>query len=611
MLCAYMTSLLLSLSGTKLTFGGAPLLRGADLDLGANARIALVGRNGSGKSTLLKIAAGVVEPDEGERFVHPRATIRYLAQEPDLSGFETAENYISTGLDHGSDAHALEILTGALKIPLDLKLRDCSGGEARRVAIAAALISKPDILLLDEPTNHLDMPAIAWLENYLKSLSCAIVVISHDRRFLENLTTKTVWIDRGETRSLNRGFAYFEAWRDKTLEEEEAAHHKLGRKIVAEEHWIRYGVTARRKRNMRRVGELKELRTKLREARNPQERVRFSSVDVGTSGKRVIVADTICKSYGDNNIVVDFSVEITRGDRIGFVGPNGAGKTTLLNLLTGALKPDSGSIKLGTNLEIVSLDQRRDSLKPEMRLADAIADERGDWVTIGGAKKHVASYLQDFLFAPEQWRAPVSSLSGGERGRLALAAALAKSSNLLVLDEPTNDLDLETLDLLEELLASYEGTLLLVSHDRSFIDRIATSIITLDPKEHGKWRRYAGGYDDMIAQRGSAPGSKQYLSIAAAKPKAKVKRISTSSASKSKLSYKEKYALETLPDEIDGMQEQAKTFKETLADTLLFARDPALFHKTVKLLEAIEQKLATAEEEWLSLEIKREALNDQ
>jgi ABC transport system ATP-binding/permease protein len=603
-----MTSLLLSLSGTGLTFGGQPLLSGADLDVEANARIALVGRNGSGKSTLLKIAAGVVQADHGERFVHPSATIRYLQQEPDFSEFESAENYITAGLDQGTDAYEVDILTDALHIPKDLRLQDCSGGEARRVAIAAALISKPNILLLDEPTNHLDLPAIAWLENHLKSLSSAVVVISHDRRFLENLTTKTVWLDCGQTRSLNRGFAYFEAWRDKALEEEAAAQHKLGRKIAAEEHWMRYGVTARRKRNMRRVGELKELRKNLREARNPQERVRFSSADVETSGKRVIVADTISKSYGEKNIVVDFSIEIARGDRIGFVGPNGAGKTTLLNMLIGALKPDAGSIKLGSNLNIVSLDQRRDSLKPDMRLADAIADERGDWVTIGDSKKHVASYLQDFLFAPEQWRAPVRSLSGGERGRLALAAALAKPSNLLVLDEPTNDLDLETLDLLEEMLASYEGTLLLVSHDRSFIDRIATSIITTAPEQSGKWRRYAGGYDDMIAQRGGAPGLTQ-KPPATAKPRTENNRPASRPAPNAKLSYKEKYALEMLPGEIDAMQEQTKRLKAKLADPSLFERDPALFHETAKSLEIIEQKLTSAEEDWLRLEIKREAFD--
>ncbi len=604
-----MSSLLLSLSDTHLTFGGQPLLTGANLEVESAARIALVGRNGSGKSTLLKIAAGMVETDSGERFAHPSATIRYLQQEPDFSAYKTAVDYISAGLDQGTDSHEVSILMQALQIPETLTLENCSGGEARRIAIAASLISKPNILLLDEPTNHLDLPAISWLEDYLKSIRSAIVVISHDRRFLENITTKTIWLDHGKTRSLNRGFAFFEPWRDKVLEEEEAAHHKLGRKIVAEEHWMRYGVTARRKRNMRRVGELQQLRTKLHETRMPKTKVQFSSQTVESSGKRVIVAKKINKSYGDKDIIIDFSIEIARGDKIGIVGPNGAGKTTLLNMLTGLLTPDSGDIKIGTNLDIVTLNQRRDSLKPDMRVADAITDDRGDWITIGTEKKHVTSYLQDFLFSPEQWRAPVKSLSGGERGRLVLAAALAKPSNFLVLDEPTNDLDLETLDLLEEVLAKYEGTLLLVSHDRSFIDRISTSVVTTDPEIPGKWLRYIGGYDDMVSQRGSAPGSPQKLS-AKAKAGTENNRTKIKTPSREKLSYKEKYALETLPGEMEKMQEQAKALKEKLDDPTLFERDPALFNKTASSLEVLEKKLADTEEEWLRIEIKRESLDN-
>ncbi len=603
-----MAALLLSLSGTSLTFGGAPLLTGADLDVAKGARIALVGRNGSGKSTLLKIAAGVIEADGGERFVHPDITVRYLPQEPDFSGFETAEDFIAAALDHHTDAHEMSVLTDALQIPKSLNLQSCSGGEARRVAIAASLISKPDILLLDEPTNHLDLTAITWLEQQLKTMRSAIVLISHDRRFLETLTTSTVWIDRGETRALDKGFAHFEAWRDKVLEEEADAFHKLGRKIVAEEHWMRYGVTARRKRNMRRVGELQALRKKLREDRRPDSAVKFATSSVRDSGKQVIVAENISKSFGDKKVVDDFSIKIGRKDRVGIVGPNGAGKTTLINLLTGALAPDSGAIKLGTNLDIVSLSQRRDSLKPEMRLADAITDQRGDWVTIGETKKHVASYLQDFLFAPEQWRAPVQSLSGGERGRLALAAALAKPSNFLVLDEPTNDLDLETLDLLEDMLASYAGTLLLVSHDRSFIDRIVTSVIATDPDRPGKWRRYAGGYDDMVAQRGCAPGAEMKVTEKPEKPIKSAPGKPKPGTSKSKLSYKEKYALETLPGEIGALEAQIKQYKETLDDPGLFDRDPKRFNETARSLEQTQEKLCACEDAWLELTIKQETL---
>jgi len=603
-----MAGFLLSLTDISITFGGDPLLEGANLDVAAGARIALVGRNGSGKSTLLKIAAGGVEADRGERFVHPGATVRYLPQEPDFSGFKTAEDYIASAMHDDTEAHLVTVLMESFGLAPGIALDTCSGGEARRIAIAAALISKPDILLLDEPTNHLDLPAIAELEERLRQASAAIVLISHDRRFLENLTTETVWIDRGKTRTLNRGFKEFEAWRDKTLEEEETARHKLGRKIVAEEHWLRYGVTARRKRNMRRLGELHAMRKDLREARRPHGTVKFSAGETKSSGKRVIVAEHISKAFGDKKIVDDFSIEITRGEKIGIVGPNGAGKTTLVNMLTGALTPDAGEIKLGTNIDLVSLDQRRASLKPEMRLADAIADERGDWVTIAGAKRHVASYLQDFLFAPEQWRAPVSSLSGGERGRLALAAALAKPSNLLALDEPTNDLDLETLDLLEELLAAYEGTLLLISHDRSFLDRVVTSVITTDPDRAGGWRAYSGGYDDMVSQRGLAPGAEKRASAQTAAAKPSATRKPAQPQSQTKLSYKEKYALETLPEKIAELEDKVRALKASLADTSFYDRDPTAFNKTAEALNEKEAALAAAEEEWLTLELKQEQL---
>ncbi len=600
-----MAGFLLSLTNISITFGGDALLERAGLDVEPGARIALVGRNGSGKSTLLKIAAGAIEADQGDRFIHPGATVRYLPQEPDFSGFDTGEDYIAASLADETDAHLISVLTDAFNVKPETDLSTCSGGEARRIAIAAALISKPDVLLLDEPTNHLDLPAITQLEERLRSMSAAIVLISHDRRFLEQLTTKTVWIDRGKTRTLSRGFKEFEAWRDKTLEEEETARHKLGRKIAAEEHWVRYGVTARRKRNMRRLGELHTMRRKLREERRPTGTVKFTGVETNQSGKRVIVAENIGKSFGEKNIIENFSIEITRGEKIGVVGPNGAGKTTLVNMLTGALAPDRGDIRIGTNIDLVSLDQRRASLKPDMRLADAIADERGDWVTIGGAKRHVATYLQDFLFAPEQWRAPVSSLSGGERGRLALAAALAKPSNLLALDEPTNDLDLETLDLLEELLAAYDGTLLLISHDRSFLDRIVTSIITTDPDHAGQWRNYPGGYEDMVTQRGGAPGIE---TKPGAKPKSAPKTKDQTKTAKTKLSYKEKYALETLPATIAALEEKITTLKSALADPELYERDPATFNKKASAIEQAEAGLATAEEEWLALELKREDL---
>ncbi len=605
---------LLTLETIRLTFGGAPLLEGASLVIEPRARIALVGRNGSGKSTLLKIAAGLVEADNGARFLDPAATVAYLAQEPDFKGFERVGDFIEAGLPPAGATALLPRLYADLAIDPAAKCVTLSGGEARRAALARIFAGDPDVMLLDEPTNHLDLPAIEALEERLAASRSAIVLISHDRRFLETLTKRTVWIDRGETRFLDKGFKDFEAWRDKVLEDEETAAHKLDRKIVAEEHWVRYGVTARRKRNVRRMRELGDLRKARRDRRRAPGAVAFSANEAGQSGKRVIVADKISKSFGERAIVRDFSIEIARGDRIGLVGPNGAGKTTLLRLLTGALAPDSGSVTLGSGLGMITLDQKRGSLRETDRVADAITD--GDWVTIGAERRHVSSYLKDFLFRAEQWRTPVSALSGGEKGRLALAAALVKPSNLLVLDEPTNDLDLETLDLLEELIADYQGTLLIVSHDRSFLDRTVTQVVTTDPSaREGQWTEYAGGYDDMLAQRGAAPGSLVRSSRQKRGPDLnedfgipgnKRRGHESRQSAKSKLSFKEKFALETLPAKIDALTREIATLKATLTDASLFKRDATAFNEKAAQLQAAETALAAAEEEWLALEMKRE-----
>ena len=603
-----MPAYILSLTDLSLRIGRDELFNGASLEILPGDRIALVGRNGSGKSTLMRIAAGLVEPDSGERFLHPGSATQYLPQEPDFKGYKTLEDYALAGLEDLSARHQIHLMMSELDIAPTLSCANASGGELRRAAIVKVLAAKPDILLLDEPTNHLDIAAINWLENHLSRMKSAMVLISHDRRFLNNLTRKTVWIDRGQTQSLNRGFAHFEEWRDKVLEEEETALHKLGRKIVAEEHWLRYGVTARRKRNVRRLGELHALRAQLKDARRPQGEVKFAKAEISLSGKRMIRASGITKKYDDKPIVENFSIEISRGEKIGVVGPNGAGKTTLINMLTGALKPDSGEVEYGANLDLITLDQKRALLNPEMRVGDAITDGRGDWVNIGEKKLHVATYLKDFLFGPDQWRAPVSALSGGERGRLALAAALAKPSNLLALDEPTNDLDLETLDLLEEMLADYKGTVLLISHDRQFLDGVVTSILTTDPEKEGAWRRYVGGYDDMVRQRGSAPGTK---SVASPRPKKQSEASKPKPATRqpqTKLSYKEKYALETLPKAISALEDKISTLKKALAEPGMYDRDPEAFNNNAKALESAETELAAAEEEWLALEIKRESL---
>ncbi len=594
---------LLTLDDIRLGFGGDAILDGASLVIEPGARIALVGRNGSGKSTLLRIAAGQVEPDGGARYVDPGATIAYLPQEPDLSGFKTAGEYVETGLIAPA-AGALGRLYAEFGVDPAAPCATLSGGEARRAALVRVFAAKPDAVLLDEPTNHLDLPAIEALETRLAGLRAAIVVISHDRRFLDTLTTRTVWIDRGKTRFLDRGFKDFEAWRDKVLEDEETAAHKLDRKIVAEEHWVRYGVTARRKRNVRRMRELGDLRRERRERRRAVGAVNFSANESGASGKRVILAEGVSKTFGDRTIVEGFSIEIARGDRVGVVGPNGAGKTTLLKMLTDELKPDAGRVTLGAGLNMITLDQRRASLRDEDRVADAITDGRGDWVTIGAEKRHVATYLRDFLFKPEQWRTPVKALSGGERGRLALAAALAKPSNLLVLDEPTNDLDLETLDLLEELVAGYQGTLLIVSHDRDFLNKTVTSIVTPDPSGRaGQWTEYAGGYDDMIAQRCEAPRAGVRDTA-----KAAVRTAAETPTARARLSFKEKFALEQLPGRIDALSNEIAKLKAALADPKLFERDAAGFAAKAKALEAAEAALCAAEGEWLALEMRREAL---
>ncbi len=594
---------LLSLQDIHLTFGGAPVLEGAEFYLGPSERLCLVGRNGSGKSTLLKIAAGFIEADHGVRFMQPGTTLRYLPQEPDLNGFATTLDYVKSGLGPGDDPHRARYLLEQFGLGGDEAPDSLSGGEARRAALAQVLAPRPDILLLDEPTNHLDLPTIEWLETELAAYPGALVLISHDRRFLSNLTRSCLWIDRGRTRSFERGFAHFENWRDAQLEIEAMEQHKLDRKIVREEHWLTYGVTARRKRNQKRLAGLHELRRKRREYLGPAGSVKLGTATGAASGKIVAEAKNIGKSYDGKAVIKDFSIRVQRGDRIGITGPNGAGKTTILKLLTGELAPDGGEIRLGTNLHMVSLDQRRMSLDPEQTLRDALTDGSGDTVHVNGAPKHVIGYMKDFLFAPEQARTPVSALSGGERGRLMLAKALAKPSNFLVLDEPTNDLDLETLDLLQELLAGYDGTVLVVSHDRDFLDRVATSVIAQD--EAGKWREYAGGYSDMLAQRGAAGPQPKPAAARTGKP-ASPRR--PAAPAQKKMTYKDKHALETLPARIDELQVQIANLHKELDTPDLFSRNPGKFTRITSDLANAQNELESAEEKWLTLEMLREEL---
>ncbi|MFT8244005.1 ABC-F family ATP-binding cassette domain-containing protein [Roseomonas sp. BN140053] len=600
---------LLLLTEIRQSFGKTPLLRGATLGVSAGERLALVGRNGSGKSTLLKVAAGLVEPDGGTRFVQPGATVRYLPQEPDLSGFTTTLAYVEAGMGPGDEPYRARYLLEQLGLTGEENPAVLSGGEARRAALARVLAPQPDILLLDEPTNHLDLPAIEWLEGELSSMRSALVLISHDRRFLEGLSRGMVWLDRGTTRRLEQGFAGFEAWRDQVLEEEETAAHKLTRQIAREEDWLRYGVTARRKRNVRRLGELHALRARRRERNLAPGRVAMAASEGGGSGTLVMAAEAISKSYDGRPVVRPFSTRVLRGDRVGIVGPNGAGKTTLLNMLTGVLPPDSGEVRLGTGLEMVSLDQRRASLDPNLTLQAALTGGQGDTVQVGGQNRHVVGYMKDFLFLPEQARTPLGVLSGGERGRVMLARALAQPSNLLVLDEPTNDLDLETLDLLQELLADYPGTVLLVSHDRDFLDRTVTSVIAFEGD--GRWQDYAGGYSDMVAQRGHGVQARAVAEPAAggaAPARAEAPPAAAAAAPKRRLGGKEQQALRTLPGRMEKLSAEIAKLGEILGEAGLYARDPARFNKASAMLAERQAELARAEEEWLELEMLREEL---
>jgi ATP-binding cassette subfamily F protein uup len=596
---------LLHLQGIALTFGGTPLFTDAELAIGPGERACLVGRNGSGKSTLLKVAAGLVEHDRGTRFLQPGATLRYLAQEPDLALHSTTLAVVEAGLGPGDDPYRARLLLNELGLSGDEPAARLSGGETRRAALAQALAPKPDILLLDEPTNHLDLPAIEWLEAELRSSRSALVLISHDRRFLEALSRSTIWLDRGVTRRMEQGFAAFEAWRDEVLEAEERDRHKLDRKLAAEADWLRYGVTARRKRNTRRLGNLHALRQERRDERRTVGTVTMTGMEASLSGKLVIEAEGVSKAYGDRPIVADLYARILRGDRLGIVGPNGAGKTTLLKLLTGALAPDAGTVRLGANLQMVVLDQGRESLKPDRTVAETLTRGGGDTVSVGGGAKHVIGYMKDFLFTPEQARTPVGALSGGERNRLVVARALAQPSNLLVLDEPTNDLDLETLDLLQEMLADYPGTVLLVSHDRDFLDRTVGSVLMAEGQ--GRWVEYAGGYTDMVAQRGAGVSARVVEKPAASRSE---RRNATSAgpAVRRKLGFNEQHDLKSLPGRIAALETRISDLQRILADPSLFKRDRARFDRTSAALSEAQAELSAAEDRWLELELLREEL---
>ncbi|WP_306116326.1 MULTISPECIES: ABC-F family ATP-binding cassette domain-containing protein [unclassified Roseovarius] len=598
---------LLQLTDISLTFGGEPVFDALSLVVQPGDRVALVGRNGSGKSTLMKVMAGLVEPDRGTRTVSPGICVGYMEQEPDMAGFETLGEYAASGLD-ASEMYRVERAGEGLKFDPARPVATASGGERRRAALAKLMAEAPDLMLLDEPTNHLDIEAIAWLEAELKQTRAGYILISHDRAFLRELSRATLWIDRGMTRRQEKGFEAFEAWRDKTWEEEDQQRHKLDRKIKSEARWAVEGISARRKRNQGRVRALQALRAERAGQIRRQGTAAMALESGRKSGKKVIEARGIEKSYDGVPILRRFDIKVQRGDRVAFVGPNGVGKTTLLKLLLKEIDPDAGEVSHGTNLLPAVFDQTRAQLDPEMSLWESMTGDkemrvsgRADQVLVRGQPRHVVGYLKDFLFDERQVRAPVRSLSGGEKARLLLAKLMARESNLLVLDEPTNDLDIETLDLLQELLDDYDGTVMLVSHDRDFLDRVATTTIAFEGD--GRTTVYAGGWSDYQAQKTkpSDVGEKP------TKTKPKAEKLTQSDTPAKGLSFTEKHRLEELPGLMDRWQAEIAKLEELMADPELFTREPVKFKKASEALVERQQKLAAAEEEWFELAEKAEA----
>ncbi|UWR09108.1 ATP-binding cassette domain-containing protein [Ruegeria sp. B32] len=593
------------MSGISLTFGGEPVFSDLDLVVQPGDRVALVGRNGSGKSTLMKVMAGLFEPDRGDIVVPPGKSVGYMEQDPTMEGFATLGDYAASGLEPG-ELYKVERAGEGLKFDPSRAVQTASGGERRRAALAKLMAEAPDLMLLDEPTNHLDIEAIGWLERELGATRAGFVLISHDRAFLRALTRATLWIDRGVVRRQEQGFEAFEAWRDKIWEEEDQQRHKLDRLIKSESRWAVEGISARRKRNQGRVRALQALRAE-RAAQIKRQGSAAMSLESGPkSGRKVIEARGVSKAFDGTPIVRNLDLLVQRGDRVAFVGPNGVGKTTVLKMLLGEVEPDEGSVTLGTNLEIAVFDQTRAQLDPEMTLWDSLTGDpemrvtgKADQVMVRGQPKHVVGYLKEFLFDERQARAAVKSLSGGEKARLLLAKLMAKPSNLLVLDEPTNDLDVETLDLLQELLDDYDGTVLLVSHDRDFLDRVATTTIAMEG--NGRATVYAGGWSDYVAQRGELAEKKPE------KSKENKPKVKQESKPKTGLSFSEKHRLEKLPAEIARLEAEIAKLEELMSDPELFTREPVKFQKATEALVERQKKLAAAEEEWLELEEKAEA----
>ena len=617
-----MAAPILSYEGLGLIQGSGWLFRNLDIFIGERDRLTLIGRNGAGKTTLLKLLAGSIDADEGRRTIVPGTKVILLEQDPDLRGHATLRDFALSGAN-APPAHEVEAIADQIGIDLSRDAATASGGERRRAAIARALAMEPDVLLLDEPTNHLDLAAIEWLESWLNRFSGAFVAISHDRTFLTRLTRSSLWLDRGSLRRAEIGFGGFEAWTEKVYEEEARNAERLDAKLRLELHWLQRGVTARRRRNQGRLAKLNEMRATRAAMLGPAGTAKLAIEANDTKTKTVIDAEGVTKRYplsahaepveasssddgpstssgragdGVRTIIKDFTLRIQRGDRIGIVGANGAGKTTLLRLLTGELQPDEGTIKLAKTLSGVIIDQQRKLMAPEKRVRDVLADG-GDWIEVRDEKKHIQGYLKEFLFEPGLADAKVGTLSGGERSRLLLAREFARRSNLLVLDEPTNDLDLETLDLLQDVIGDYDGTVLIVSHDRDFLDRTVTVTLGLDGS--GKVDIVAGGYEDWQKRR-SAPVERRQPPKSAPAAEAPAFRTRT------KLSYKDQRDLDLLPTEIERMEAEIARDETALADPDLYARDPARFDNLSKTIEQTRIKKEEAELRWLELAEKAE-----
>ncbi|WP_417843857.1 ATP-binding cassette domain-containing protein [Thalassospira sp.] len=604
---------LININDIRLTFGGNDLFSDVSLAIGDRDRLCLVGRNGGGKSTLLKIIAGEIEADGGERFVQPGCKVAYLAQEPRFDKYSTVEEYVLDALDdHEQDyAYRAYMLLDAVKIDPQADPNTLSGGEGRRAAIARALIADPQVLLLDEPTNHLDLPTIEWLESEIKAFRGAVVVISHDRAFLNAVSNGVLWLDRGVMRRNDQNFALFDDWSEEVYRKEAEERAKLDKLIAQESVWAVQGISARRKRNQGRLRRLYDMRHERSQQEGRIGNVSLASDTGSTSGKVVIEATEIGKSWEDKHIISGFSTRILRGDKVGIIGPNGAGKTTLLKMLTGQIEPDEGTIKIGTNLTPTYFDQKRAALDDTKTLWDTLCDVGGDQIMVRGNPRHVVSYLRDFLFDEKQARSPVGALSGGERNRLLLAKQLAKPTNLLIMDEPTNDLDMDTLDLLQEMLSEYEGTLILVSHDRDFLDRVVTSSIVMEG--NGIATEYPGGYSDYVHLRALSAKAEPENATSNTKPIKRGGGKGGNSApakpkSKAKLSYKDQRDYDTLPGQIEKLEAEITQIEADLADGTLFTSNPDAFQKKLDRMEAARAEAAKAEERWLEVEIMRDEL---